>query len=169
MSSLECKEVTFSDWPVAGPRTIPHVLSRVVEHGGSPIAHSQAWRVACKFQPSDKPAQDHELLCRILQTMVVYDQLDVTNLASAELVGRAIQRIEDQHKLKLHAADDSGETSLFLGSAGGSRVGTVISPKLSEWIGAGMQKEAAIAKERRKAREERNLSRKHEKGDKERA
>jgi hypothetical protein len=48
-------------------------------------------------------------------------------------------------------------------------VGTVIPPKLSEWIGAGMQKEAAIAKERRKAREERNLSRKHEKGDKERA
>jgi len=129
--------------------------------------HSQAWRTACKLQPSDKPAQDHEMLCRILQTMVVYDQLDVANIAAAELVVRGIQRIEEQHKMKLVAAEDAGEASLFLGSSGGSRVGTVISPKLSEWIGAEMQKEASIAKERRKAREERALSRKADKAEKE--
>ena len=162
-ASLECKEVAFTDWPVPGPRTILHVLSRIVEHGGSPIAHSQAWRTACKFQPSDKPAQDHEMLCRILQTMVVYDQLDVENIASAELVVRGIQRIEEQHKLKLTSVDDAGESALFLGTSGGSRGGTVVSPKLAEWIGSEMQKEAAIAKERRKAREERALSRKNEK------
>ena len=46
-------------------------------------------------------------------------------------------------------------------------MGTVISPKLSEWIGAEMQKEASIAKERRKAREERALSRKADKAEKE--
>ena len=166
VAALECKEVAFADWPVAGPRTVLHVLSRIVEHGGSPIAHSQAWRVACKFQPTDKPAQDHEMLCRILQTMVVYDQLDVSNIAAAELVARGIQRIEEQHKLKLTSSDDAGESSLFLGSMGGSRSGTCISPKLSEWIGAEMAKEAAVAKERRKAREERALSRKNEKTEK---
>ena len=101
--------------------------------------------------------------------MVVYDQLDDSNLASAELIGRAIQRLQEQHKHKLIAADDSGESALFLGSSGGSRVGTIISPKLSEWIGTEMQKEASIAKERRKAREERNLARKHDKSDKEKA
>ena len=167
LASLECKEISFNDWPVAGPRTVLYVLSKIVEHGGSPIAHSQAWRTACKLQPSDKPAQDHEMLCRILQTMVVYDQLDVANIAAAELVVRGIQRIEEQHKMKLVAAEDAGEASLFLGSSGGSRVGTVISPKLSEWIGAEMQKEASIAKERRKAREERALSRKADKAEKE--
>lgn len=165
-ASLECREVTFSDWPVAGPRTILYVMARIVEHGGSPIAHSQAWRVACRFQPTDKPAQDHEMLCRILQTMVVYDQLDVANLASAELIVRGIQKIEEQHKNKLSAVGDSGESSLFYGSLGGSRTGTVIAPKLAEWIGSEMQKEAAISKERRKAREERALSRKNEKSEK---
>ena len=168
-AALECKETSFNDWPVAGPRTVLHVLARMVEHGGSPVAHSQAWRVACKFQPADKPAQDHEMLCRILQTMVVHDQLDASNLASAELVARAIQRIEEQHKFKLAAVEDAGESSLFLGTSGGSSMGTIISPKLSEWIGAEMQKEAAIAKERRKAREERALSRKNEKGEKDKS
>ena len=95
--------------------------------------------------------------------MVVYDQLDVANIASAELIVRGIQRIEEQHKLKLTSVDDAGEAALFLGSSGGSRGGTVVSPKLAEWIGSEMQKEAAIAKERRKAREERALSRKNEK------
>ena len=166
VASLECKEVAFPDWPISGPRTVAHVLQRIVEHGGSPIAHSQAWRTACKFQPVDKPAQDHEMLCRILQTMLVYDQLDATNIASAELIARAIQRIEEQHKMKLASLEDAGESALFLGSSGGSRVGTCISPKLSEWMGSEMQKEAAIAKERRKAREERLLSRKQG-GDKE--
>lgn len=167
LAALECKEVSFQDWPIAGPRTVAYVLSRIVEHGGSPIAHSQAWRTACKFQPADKPAQDHEMLCRILQTMLCYDQLDATNLGSAELIVRAIQRIEEQHKLRLTAVDDAGEAALFLGSSGGSRVGTCIAPKLAEWIGSEMQKEAAIAKERRKAREERALSRKQGGGDKE--
>ena len=48
-ASLECKEVAFADWPVPGPRTILHVLSRIVEHGGSPVAHSQAWRMRANF------------------------------------------------------------------------------------------------------------------------
>ena len=84
---------------------------------------------------------------------MVCDQLDVTNLAGAELVVRAIQRIEEKHKFKLASAEDAGEGSLFMGAVGGQRLGSVVSPKLTEWIGTEMQKEAMVAKERRKARE----------------
>ena len=45
--------------------------------------------------------------------------------------------------------------------------GSIVSPKLTEWIGTEMQKEAMVAEERRKARKERALSRKT--GDKETA
>ena len=106
---------------------------------------------------------EHESWCRVLDAMVSYDQLDATNLASGELVVRAIQRIEERHKHKLTTNDDSGESALFMGAAGGSRSGLVISPKLTEWIGGELQKDALVAKERRKAREERALSRKNEK------
>ena len=107
---------------------------------------------------------EHEAWSKVLQAMVTYDQLDTTNLASAEMVVRALQRIEEKHKFKLTSSDDAGEGALFMGSSGGTRVGSIIAPKLTEWVGAEMQKEALVVKERRKAREERALSRK---GDKE--
>ena len=155
--------VAFEDWPIGGPRTVKHVLTAMLDSGGSALAHHQAWRTACKFQPSDPAAIEHESWCRVLQVMATYDQLDTTNLASAELIARAIQRIEEKWKTKLAAVDDAGESSLFMGASGGSRVGSVVSPKLTEWVGAEMHKEAAVAKERRKAREERTLARKADK------
>ena len=160
----ECKAMEFKDWPIAGPRTTKHVIMQMLDHGGSAIGHHQSWRTACKFQPTDGPAMEHESWCKVLHTMLTYDQLDVSNLASAELVARAIQRIEEKHKWKLASADDAGEGALFMGSSSGSRAGSIVSPKLTEWIGTEMQKEAMVAKERRKAREERALSRKN--GDK---
>ena len=162
----ESKPTDFNDWPVSGPRTTKYVLSQMLEHGGSAIGHHQAWRVACKFAPTDGPAQEHEAWSKVLQTMMTYDQLDVSNLASGELVVRALQRIEEKHKFKLASVDDAGEGALFMGASSGTRAGSIISPKLTEWIGSEMQKDALVAKERRKAREERALSRKSDKDDK---
>lgn len=56
----EAKPAEFADWPSAGPRTVKYVISQMLEHGGSAIAHHQAWRVACKLQPTDGPAMEHE-------------------------------------------------------------------------------------------------------------
>lgn len=162
----ESKPTDFKDWPVSGPRTTKYVLSQMLEHGGSAIGHHQAWRVACKFAPTDAPAQEHEAWSKVLQTMMTYDQLDVSNLASGELVVRALQRIEEKHKFKLASVDDAGEGALFMGATSGTRAGSIISPKLTEWIGSEMQKDALVAKERRKAREERALSRKSDKDEK---
>ena len=162
-AAQESKAVEFNDWPIQGPRTVKHVITQMINHGGSAQGHHQSWRTACRFQPTDGPSMEHESWCRVLDAMVSYDQLDATNLASGELVVRAIQRIEERHKHKLTTNDDSGESALFMGAAGGSRSGLVISPKLTEWIGGELQKDALVAKERRKAREERALSRKNEK------
>ena len=159
----ECKSVDFQDWPVSGPRTVKHVITQMINNGGSALGHHQQWRVACKMQPTDGPAQEHESWSRVLDAMLCYDQLDVTNLAAAELVVRSIQRLEEKHNHKMVSTDDAGESALFMGAAAGARAGLVISPKLTEWIGAEMQKEALVAKERRKAREERALSRKNDK------
>ena len=48
------------------------------------------------------------------------------------------------------------EAALFSGSR--SRTTICVCPALSEWIAEEMRKEAAIMKERKKAREERNLA-----------
>eukprot|EP00435_Cladocopium_sp_Y103_P047592 s239_g14.t1 len=159
----EAKPTEFSDWPVAGPRTVKYVINQMLDHGGSAMGHHQAWRTACKLQPTDGPAVEHEAWSKVLQTLMTYDQVDVTNLAGAEMIVRALQRIEEKHKFKLSSVDDAGEGALFMGSQSGARTGSIVCPKLTEWIGSEMQKEAMVAKERRKAREERALSRKGDK------
>lgn len=162
----ESRPCNFADWPISGPRTAKYVLTQMLEHGGSPMGHHQAWRTACRLQPTDGPAMEHESWSRVLQAFITYDQVDGSNLAGIELIVRALQRIEEKHKHKLVATEDGGENALFMGSSSGSRAGTIICPKLSEWIGEELKKEAMVSKERRKAREERALSRKGDKDNK---
>lgn len=125
--------------------------------GASPSVES------CKLQPTDAPAMEHECWSKVLQTLLTYDQVDVTNLAGVEMIVRNLQRIEEKRKFKLCSVDDAGEGALFMGATSGVRTGSIICPRPTEWIGSEMQKEAMVAKERRKAREERALSRKGDK------
>ena len=48
-AASESKPVDFGDWPIGAPRTTKHVITQMLDHGGSAIAHHQAWRIACKF------------------------------------------------------------------------------------------------------------------------
>ena len=96
-------------------------------------------------------------------------------MASFEVVARQLQLLEERvyearspspavASAKAKAGGKSGsaasssvpETSYFLG-AGVSKANLCISPKLLEYIADQMKAEAAISKERRKAREERAL------------
>ena len=124
----------------------------------------------------DEYAKLHETLCRVLDIAVVYDQLQIAEMASFEVVARQLQLLEERvyetrsappsgAAPKAKAAGRGGaaagassmpETSYFLG-AGVSKANLCISPKLLEYIADQMKAEAAISKERRKAREERAL------------
>ena len=64
----------------------------------------------CGLQVSaDGPAMEHEAWRKVLHTLMTYDQVDVSNLAGAELIARAIQRIEEMHKWKLASTLDAGD------------------------------------------------------------
>ena len=93
--------------------------------------------------------------------MICFDQLQVGSLAAAEFCARQIQLVEEKYrdrgvpKDSLELVSES-EAALFSGSR--SRTTICVCPALSEWIAEEMRKEAAVMKERRKAREERNLA-----------
>ena len=74
----------FDDFPVAGPRTVEWVLKFMLENGNTPRGWHNKWRSDAKLQVTDTGVSQHEVLCLVLETMVTYDQLSVTNLASAE-------------------------------------------------------------------------------------
>ena len=157
----QCSQVAFDDFVVKGPRACLWVIKHMMESGGTPVGHHQRWRVNCKLQVTDSGVAEHETYCKVLQTMLTYDQLDVSNLASAEVIARQIQLIEERYENKLVDIDKHGQNHLFSG-LDETRGGICLSPALREYVAQELTKESLIMKERRKAREERALARKGE-------
>jgi hypothetical protein len=147
----------FRDSPVKGPATALWCCKFIAEHGGSPQGWHSRWLSLVRLQPSDPYVQLHKMCLRTLEIMLTYDQLALSALASAEYLFRQVQMVEERYRDKVHGAnsDSSLETNLFSGSV--NKSGLCIAPPLSEWIANELKGEAAILKERRKAREERSL------------
>ena len=111
---------------------------------------------------------EHRDVCSYLQHMALYDQLDLTNLASAEAMFRRLQTIEFSYLEKVRdgeAKASSGsrlsleEQAIF---GGMSRVDAslMISPGFLDHARAEAEKSASLAKNLRKAREEGAAARK---------
>ena len=134
------------------------------EQAGSPMAWHTKWLTLSKLLPHDEMAVAHESACRVLQTFCSYDQVDVSNLAGCEIIARQLQLLEERRyesQMRGHQQVDhavGSDSHLFLGTTA-SRGGLCISPALDEWIAEELRRESATLKERRKAREERQLAR----------
>jgi len=121
----------------------------------------------------DDDARQHEFLCRLIDTTCTFDQLQPVNLASSELIFRQLQLVEERvyeagvaSSARASKGKDKGksdvvvgaydavESSLYLGTSE-TKGNLCICPALQEWIAEQLKAEAAVAKERRKARDER--------------
>ncbi|CAK0900111.1 unnamed protein product [Prorocentrum cordatum] len=160
-------ETPVQGWPVQVPRTLLWCLSFMSTMAGTPTAWRQRWLTSMALPDEDEYAKLHETLCRVLDLAVVYDQLQIAEMASFDIVARQLQLLEERvyetrsappsgaaPKAKAAArggaaagSSSSPETSYFLG-AGVSKVHLCISPKLPEYIADQMKAEAAISKER---------------------
>ncbi|CAK0834679.1 unnamed protein product, partial [Prorocentrum cordatum] len=166
-------ETPVQGWPAQGPRAILWCSSFMSTMAGTPTAWRQRWPTSMALPDEDEYAKPRETLCRVLDLAVVCDQLQIAEMASFEIVARQLQLLEER-ACETRSAPQSGaapkakaaarggasagtpsspETSYFLG-AGVSKANLCISPKLLEYIADQMMAEAAISKERRKAREE---------------
>ncbi|CAK0818371.1 unnamed protein product, partial [Prorocentrum cordatum] len=166
----ECERV---DWPVLGPRTLLLVLQFMLRMAGGAVAWHTRWLAVMGLAEGDEAAKQHDIICRILETSMVHDQLVITELASFEHLARQLQLIEERVydeksrkaavALKGQGKKDatpqgalSTEVGHFLG-IGETKGNLCICPALMQFIAEQMQDEAAVSKERRKAREERAL------------
>ena len=108
-----------------------------------------------RLSDADPGVVEHEECCRILQEAVCYDQLNVADLASFETLRRTLQVQEERYRSRLQEGDDDQrDRLLFLGSQH-SRGNLCVCPALQAHVAAELSKEAALARERRKARDER--------------
>jgi hypothetical protein len=96
---------------------------------------------------------EHETLSRLLQYAVTYDRLNVKNLVCMELALRRLQLHESAIAENADAPSYEGARH-FMGLSQG-RGGALVAPSLAAHVASELSKEAAILKEKRKARESR--------------
>ena len=149
----------WGDWPVPGPRTVLWVSQFMLENGGSALGHHVQWRSLIRLNLDDIVVSTHLEFSKIYETALCYDQLDVSNLGALELVARQLQLCEERHRDKILGTNDSHRDELYYFTGMATTRGLKVAPELSSWISEQISRGNAIAKERRKAREERSAAR----------
>lgn len=161
----ELVETTFHDWPIPGPRTTAWLLRSMAETGGSPIKRHWWWRTTLGLSIQDEGVEEHQFLSELFETALVYDALAASQLAVIELAARRFQFWEEAYGEALRQSDakcagagllDHDERALFLGRKHGAKL-VLVCPLLEGFVTKQLHEKAALAKERRKAREERTL------------
>jgi len=130
----------------------------MLHRSNTPLAWHQEWKNLGRLSDDEGLVHEHETICRLLETAVCYDQLQVGSLASFEVLAREIQIIEDKLSRKFSQSNDTTHDYHIM-SGFRNRSALCICPELRSYISLEAAKESAILKERRKAREERVLAR----------
>jgi hypothetical protein len=156
------KESEWDRWPIAGPRTLLWCLRFIAEHDQHPKARHVRWRQAAGLSESDAGVSEHEAIMRTIELALLYDQLHLTEIAAFELLARRAQMIELKYKNKIvpvgsYQNDPFDDAHLYQGTAA-TRGLIMVSPQLEQYVSGELAKEAGAAKERRKLREERALT-----------
>ena len=157
-------ETAFHDFPLTGPRTCAWLVTAMGETSTGPVARHSRWAAESGVPASDRSRYEHEILSRAFELGVCYDGLNPTNLACFELLARRLQLLEESHlEDPLHPTFQGARH--FMGT-GERRGGALVAPSLQSHVAEQLRGEAAVAKERRKARESSTLTTKSWKGDK---
>mmetsp|Transcript_116249 Transcript_116249/g.369925 ORF Transcript_116249/g.369925 Transcript_116249/m.369925 type:complete len:436 (-) Transcript_116249:89-1396(-) len=138
-----------------GPRTLLPLLKSFVQQGGSPELSHMEWKRNSAVPSGDRAVYEDEALCLALQFLSTIDQINVPNLKGCELMGRRIQLIREACRISPSAPDFSASDH-FMGW-GRRRGGGAAQQSLTSYVADQLRTEASIAKESRKAREEKNL------------
>jgi hypothetical protein len=158
------EQTDFKDWPLEGPRTALWLAKELSKSGMNPISRHSHWRHENNIKDDERSGTIHELLSEVLELMITYDQLDISNLACAETLSRHMQLIEFETKKKMDARKGGDSSEYYLGRSRRTG-GNLLSPELQKHIADKASRDTSILKEQRKAAEERALTRKNTKGD----
>ena len=92
----------------------------MLQRAGSPLAWHAQWKANGRLNDSDAIVMQHESICRMLETAICYDQLDIASSACFEIMCRQLQIAEDilAHKFQGTGVDSNHGYMLMSGAAG---------------------------------------------------
>jgi hypothetical protein len=87
-----CEEENFDDFPLEGPRTGAWCLN-FLRRRHTPTDHHLSFRTIARLQPDSWGMAEHEQLLKMIELGGCFDQLDLSNLACADMAFRRLQVI----------------------------------------------------------------------------
>ena len=152
-ASPDIEEVEYDDFPLQGPRTICHDIRQLRRLGMDFVQHHESWLRKSGVRNSDRSVYEHSSICRALNFMLCYDQLNVGALASSEALNRRRTLIEHAHQGRPDAPSYEGSEE-FMGMRD-SPDGSIIDPALTQHAARRQAARAEVLKQHRLAAEER--------------
>ena len=136
-----------------GPPCVYEKTVAIRDSAGCYTAAHQQWIQASRIPDGDRGIYEHEVLCRSLDAMLMYDQMNLPALRSAEILVRRLMLIEEAYSM-CPSSPDFGGADIYMGwSALGSGGAGAVAPMRAH-VAEQLRGRAAVAKEQRKAREE---------------
>ena len=153
-------------WSLTGPRTSRWCISYLVVEGLGLEGHHERFRTLCKIEASSWGVQEHFQLSMIAKHALQVDQLNGYNNLFLEVIFRRIQTIEYSYAERAREQESKavgGRMSLEEQQTFGGvtrQAGTLmVCPELLDYVKSEVERDASLAKNLRKAREERELAR----------
>lgn len=154
-------------WTMTGPRTTKWCLNYLVVEGLGLEGHHERVRTLCKLDSTSWGMQEHFQVSMFLRYCLQIDQLNSHNLMSVEAMFRRLQTIEFGYAEKAREVEAKGagsrlalEEQQVFGGLTRHASTLMICPELLDYVKSETEREAALSKNLRKAREERELARK---------
>eukprot|EP00434_Breviolum_minutum_P002817 symbB.v1.2.002476.t1/scaffold99.1/size346285/32 len=146
----EMVQVEMEDFPYE-PRTSLEYLKGVQSVAESNYVQHLAWVQQSRIPEGSRAVFEDETLAKILDVAISYDALNVSNLASFELLCRRRQLIGEAHAYNPSQPSYQG-ADFWLGDKY-KHGGAIVVPALTEHVSKKLQAESQILKERRKLEE----------------
>lgn len=144
------------------PRTVGWCLNHLVNEGRGLDSHFEYFKSLCNLQQSQWGMEEYSNLISVAKALIQQDQLDIVNIAGAELIFRRLQAIEYSYsdKLREKSSQSAGsrlplDEQAAFGAAARAESKLMISPLLLEAARSETEREAGLAKSILKAREAR--------------
>jgi len=162
-----CEEEIFDDFPLTGPRTA-HWCMNFLRRRHTPTDHHMSFRTMARLGSDAWGMGEHEQLLKMIELAGSFDQLDLSNLAWADMAFRRIQVIEWVHHERVREGEASGDRlspEEWAAFSGTTKAGDtlMVCPQLLSHMKGVVETDVQIMKSVRKAREERELKRGHAK------
>ncbi|CAE7708857.1 AMY1.1 [Symbiodinium sp. CCMP2592] len=142
---------------LSGPSSALKLLKDMRDQQFTPSTFHEHWLRTSEIPRGDRSTYEHECLSRIMDAMIMVDQLNVPALQSAELIFRRLQVIRQAHRASPSNPDYSSADHYMGWKYKKTAAG--VDSDLSAYVAGELKNEAAILKEARKAKEEQEARR----------